>query len=150
MTAVCHRCGDVKAGPFVPCKGCQFIPQGEERPIAWLFSLHHLSEAELKSAADRVREGERPDPGVALKASARKQMGAAPLPDDAHTPMATRQLVGIAAMNLVLTPLAGFAYWVGLRTERPFAAGQALRITLPIAFALGALWVGMVFMRLVG
>ena len=150
MTSVCHRCGGAKSGPFVPCKSCDFVPQGEDRATAWLFSLHNLDEDELAEAAERIQNGERPDPSTPLRTAARKQMGAVPLPDGAQSPMPNVQLVGIAAANLLLTPLAGFAYWVGLRTERPVAAAQALRITLPIAFALGALWVGMVVMRLVG
>jgi len=150
MKAICHRCGGDKSGPFVPCKSCGFVPHGDDRPTAWLFSLHNLDEAELAQAALRVQEGERPDPGTHLQTAAKKQMGALPLPDDAQSPMPTTQLISIAAANLFLTPLAGFAYWAGLRTERPAAAGQALRITLPIAFALGALWVGMVVMRLIG
>jgi hypothetical protein len=124
------------------------VPQGEERPTAWLFSLHHLSEADLQAAAERVRDGERPDPGQGLQAGAKKQMGATPLADGAQGPMPTAHLIGIAAANLLLTPLAGFAFWIGLRDERPVAAAQALRITLPIAFALGALWAGMVAMRM--
>jgi len=124
------------------------VPQGEERPTAWLFSLHHISETDLQEAAERIRDGERPDPGQELHAGAKRQMGAAPLTDDAHGPMPTAHLIGIAAANLLLTPLAGFAFWIGHRNERPVAAAQALRITLPIAFALGALWVGMVAMRM--
>ena len=150
MSAACHRCGGAKSGPFVPCKSCGFVPQGEDRPTAWLFSLNNLDESELAAAALRIQQGDRPDPGSALQAAARKQMGAAPMPDSAQSPMPTRHLVGIAAANLLLTPLAGFAFWIGLRQERPVAAAQALRITLPIAFALGALWVGMVAMRILG
>lgn len=131
----------------MPCKSCSFVPQGEERPVAWLFSLHNLDETELPEAAERVRGGERPDPGRSLQAAARRQMGAAPLADGSQCPLPTAHLIGIAAANLLLTPLAGFAFWIGLRNERPLAASQALRITLPIAFALGALWTGMVAMR---
>ena len=150
MIAACHRCGGQKDGPFVPCKSCGFIPQGNDRPTAWLFSMHNLNEDELKEAAQRVQNGELPDPGKALQAAARKHMGAAPLPDGATQPFSNGLLAGIALANLVLTPLAGFAVWMGLKQSRPVAAGQALRITLPIAFALGALWVGMVVMRLLG
>jgi len=150
MKAVCHRCGGDKQGPFVPCRGCAFVPQKEERLTAWLFSLHHLDEVELDEAAARVRQGGLPDPSKKLKNAARKEMGAAPLPDGAQMPFTTATLMGIAFANLLLTPLAGFAYWLGLRKERPVAAAQALRITLPIGFALGALWVGMVALRLLG
>ena len=124
------------------------MPQGEERPTAWLFSLHNLSEEDLSLAVERVRQGERPDPGRALRASAKKEMGAIPVTESNQVPLPTPHLVGIAAANLLLTPLAGFAFWMGLREDRPIAAAQALRITLPITFALGALWLGMVAMRL--
>jgi hypothetical protein len=148
MRAICHRCGGEKSGPFVPCKSCSFVPQQMERATAWLFSLHHLEPAELQRAAGRIRGGDRPDPGKMLQAQAIKAMGAVPPTDSSVQPLPTQHLVGIALANLFLTPLAGFAFWIGLRTERPRAAAQALRITLPIAFALGALWVGMVGMRL--
>ena len=148
MRAACHRCGGEKTGPFVPCKSCGFVPVGVDRPTAWLFSLDNLDEAELAEAAERIRQGERPDPGRALQSEARREMGAAPLPDSTQVPFPTPHLMGIAAANLFLTPMAGFAFWMGLREERPVAAAQALRITLPIAFALGALWLGMVAMRL--
>ena len=105
MRAACHRCGGDKEGPFVPCKSCGFVPQGEERPTAWLFSLHNLSEEDLSLAVERVRQGERPDPGRALRASAKKEMGAIPVTESNQVPLPTPHLVGIAAANLLLTPL---------------------------------------------
>jgi len=150
MKAACHRCGGEKSGPFVPCKACGHVPQGDERSVSWLFSLHHLTDECLSEAAGRIRNGERPDPSRALQEMARSTMGAAPRSDGSRTPLDTRVLVAIAGANLLLTPLAGFAVWFGFRRERPVAAAQALRITVPIAFALGALWIGMVGLRLFG
>jgi hypothetical protein len=150
MTAICHRCGSKKSGPFVPCKACSHVPQGADRNVAWLFSEAHLSENELKSAALRVQRGERPDPSLALQDLARDTMGAAPRTDAGQTPLPTPALLGIASANLLLSPMAGFAVWFGYRSERPVAAAQALRITIPIAIALAALWVGMVGLRLFG
>ena len=118
--------------------------------MAWLFSLHHLEEAELSSAAERIRAGEHPDPSKVLRDMAHQTMGAAPRTEDSHATLSTRTLVAIAGANLLLTPMAGFAVWFGFRRERPIAAAQAMRITVPVAFALGALWIGMVGLRLFG
>lgn len=150
MNAICQRCGGEKSGPFVPCKACAHVPQGADRNVAWLFSDAYLSHEELKSAALRVRGGERPDPSVALQDLARNAMGATPRTLRSQTPLPTRTLLGIASANLVFSPMAGFAVWFGYRSVRPVAAAQALRITVPIAIALAALWVGMVGLRLFG
>ena len=150
MIAICHKCGSPKSGPFVPCKSCQHVPQRQDRSVAWLFSTEHLSEEELQLAAQRVRDGARPDPSRALQELARQTMGAAPITDTRQVPLSTRTLVAIAGANLLLTPMAGLAVWFGYRQQRPTAAAQALRITVPVAFAMGALWVGMVGLRLFG
>ncbi len=149
-TAVCHKCGSAKSGPFVPCKACQHIPQRQDRSVAWLFSTEHLSEEELTRAAERIRNGERPDPSRILQQMAHQTMGATPITDISQIPLSTRTLVAIASANLLLTPMAGLAVWLGYRQQRPIAAAQALRITVPVAFALAALWIGMVGLRLFG
>ena len=71
VRAVCHRCGGPKRGPFVPCKTCEFVPLGEDRPIAWLFGLDYLTEEEMLAAGERIRGGEVPDPSSALRELAR-------------------------------------------------------------------------------
>lgn len=138
--AICHRCGGAKRGPFVPCKACGFTPVGPERHVAWLFSEHHLDPEELGEAARRLRAGDRPDPPRALLETARVRMGAAPLTSDARRPLDTRQILLLSAVNVLLTPLAGLAVWWGLQPERPLAARQALRITLPVLVGGGILW----------
>lgn len=140
--AVCHRCGGIKGGPFVPCKACTFTPTGEERAVAWLFSEDYLSSDELVYAAERVRRGDRPDPSTALKARAREGMGAKPVPlsEAARAPLKGAEIAWLTGANLLLTPLAGVAVWAGLRDERPAAARQALVCTLPAAMGMGALW----------
>lgn len=147
MNAVCHRCGGEKSGPFVPCKACGYTPQGESRNVAWLFSVHHLDATELTEAADRIREGEQPDVSRALHEHARQSMGAVPLPDGALTPLPARSIVALSAANVLLTPLAGFAVWFGLRHDRPTAARQALMVTLPISVAITLLWLGVMLGR---
>jgi hypothetical protein len=149
-SAVCHRCGADKAGPFVPCKACGFTPTGDDRAIAWLFSTHHLTEAELEIARERVRNGVRPDPSKALKDAARQQMGAAPLDEEARRPFPPSTLALLALADFVLTPLAGYAVWLGLRTKRPRAARQALLVTVPISLGLLVLWMGAVYTRIPG
>jgi hypothetical protein len=89
-----------------------------------------------------------PDPNRHLMNHARAKIGDPKRSDASNTPFSTSTLVAIGAMDLLLTPLAGFAIWWGHRFDRPRAAAQALRITLPIAAALGALWVGLVALRL--
>jgi len=141
--AICQRCGGGKRGPFVPCKSCGFTPTGAERHVAWLFSEHHLDAEELAEAAQRIREGERPDPPRSLLEQARIEMGAAPLSDIARAPLHGEQIVLLTAANLLLTPLAGLALWWGLRADRPVAARQALRLTLPVGIGLAVVWAGL-------
>lgn len=141
--SICHRCGGAKRGPFVPCKACGYTPVGAERQVAWLFSEHHLSPDELAEAARRLRAGDRPEPPRSLLETARIRMGAAPLTLDARRPLATRQLLMLSLANVLLTPLAGLAVWWGLEPERPLAARQALRVTLPVMVGAGLLWMVM-------
>ncbi len=125
------------------CKSCGFVPVGPDRLVAWLFSREHLSDEELQHAAVRVRRGDRPDPSRALQEHAREAMGAQPLPltDEARRPLTPASLLALSAANLLLTPLAGIAVWVGLRDGRPRAARQALLFTLPVLCLLSVAWV---------
>jgi hypothetical protein len=150
MNAVCHRCGGTKSGTFLACESCGFIPREQDRALAWLFSKAHLNEDDLILAAERIRNGEMPEPGKHLLNRARAKTGEQQRIDSTDKPFTTRTLVAIGAMDLLLTPLAGFAIWWGHRHEKPTAAAQALRITLPIAAALGALWFCLVAFRLFG
>ncbi len=131
----------------MPCKVCGFVPTGEERPVAWLFSRYHLSPHELVHAAARLREGERPDPSLALRAAARHGMGAAPLPDEALRLMSPTTLVLLGAANLLLTPLAGLSVWWGLSERRPAASRQALRITAPVVLLMAVALLGDAWLR---
>ena len=71
-------------------------------------------------------------------------MGAKPLDQDALRPLSSTQMLALAVADVVLTPLLGFAIWFGLRDERPVAARQSLRITLPVSVGLGIVWLSMV------
>jgi len=114
--------------------------------LAWLFSSFHLDAAELKLAAQRIRAGENPDPGSTLLAQASQEINHRGHMD--LRPLSSKALIGVGIGSLLLTPLMGFAVWWGLRSDRPVAAGQAIRITTPIAAALGALWIGIIALRL--
>lgn len=148
--AICHQCGGPKRGPFVPCKSCQFEPRGEERAVAWLFSRAWLSADELSLAAERIRSGQRPDVSQALQERARVEMGAVPMSSGASLPLGIWQLLGLSAANLFLTPLAGLAVWYGMRDERPLAARQAARVTVPVAIGMAALWSSIFLEQLIG
>jgi hypothetical protein len=145
MSAICHLCGGEKSGPLMPCKACDHVPRGDERPLAWLFSTAHLNPAELALAASRIREGEHPDPATHLHNQARAALGAVDLPTD--LPLSTRQLIALGLANLLLTPLAGLATWWGLRSDRPSAAHQALQITIPIGAATTLAWIAVLVSR---
>ena len=148
MNAACHRCGGTKSGPLLPCPECRHTPRGGDRSLAWLFSSAHLSPDELVLAAQRIQAGEMPDPSTRLLQLARRQIDSRMSRDD--TPLSTGALIALGSASLILTPLAGLAVWWGLRDHRPHAAGQTLRVTIPIAAALGALWVGIILSRLLG
>ncbi len=148
MRAVCHRCGGVKAGPAQSCPGCRYTPKDSAMSVAWLFSSAHLNPEELREAAERIINGEQPDPSPVQLAVAAKHTQARRHQND--TSLSTGQLIAIGAGALLLTPLSGFAVWWGLKNHRPLAANSALRVTLPIASALGAIWLGVIAMRLLG
>jgi hypothetical protein len=150
MNAICHRCGSIKAGAFLSCSDCDYAPRGTDRTVAWLFSSSHLNEEELKLAANRVRGGELPEPSVALRSHARARMGRPKAAEHTDTPLESLEMVAIALANLLLTPLAGFALWWGLKPSRPTAAHQILRVTVPICALLGLGWSALVINRLFG
>lgn len=148
MKAACHRCGGIKAGPFLPCAECHHTPRENDRALAWLFSSAHLNEEELALAADRIRDGEQPDPSPRLLAHAAANVATGRTGSGA--PLSHRQLLFIGIGSLVFTPLVGLSVWWGYRTLRPVASRQALRVTIPIGAAMGALWLGVIALRLLG
>lgn len=140
--AICARCGGVKGGAFAACPDCGFTPGAAERPLAWLLSAAWLDPEELAEAARRISEGQRPDPGRALLDTARAAIGASAR--SLGPGLEWRQRAALLAANLLLTPLAGYAVWFGLRESRPAAARDALALTLPVTLLLGLLWLAVV------
>jgi len=145
--AICHRCGAPKKGPFVPCKSCEFVPQGDERAVAWLFGRDHLDEDDMTEAAARVRAGEIPDPSSALCEMAKEAMGAISLSQQQKRPLSPGQMLALVFGALFCSPLVGFAVWYGLREQRPIAARQSLRITILLSLVLFVVWVAVLLGR---
>ena len=143
--AVCQQCGAPKRAPLIPCKKCQFVPSGDERAIAWLLSREYLSETELSEASRRItEERQRPDPSQALIYRAKESMGALDFEQTQNHPLSNHELWALGIANFLLTPLTGLAVWHGLQEERPRAANQALKLTVPIAVTLALVWVGLI------
>ena len=146
MKAVCHRCGGIKAGPFLPCPDCLHTPRDGDRALAWLFSSAHLSADELELAAKRIQAGEQPEPSKRLLAHAAANMSSGRA--GSGTPLSHREVLAIGLGSVVLTPLVGLSVWWGYRTVRPVAARQALKVTIPVGVALGVLWLSVIALRL--
>lgn len=146
MKAVCHRCGGIKAGPFLPCPDCLHTPRGDDRALSWLFSSAHLSAGELGLAAERIQAGDQPEPPKHLLAYAKANMTAGQT--SSGTPLSHRELLAIGLGSIALTPLVGLSVWWGYRTVRPAAARQALTVTIPVGAALVVLWLSVIALRL--
>ncbi len=143
--AVCVRCGGRREDAFAACPDCGFAPSADERPLSWLFSAAWLDDEELAEAARRITLGQRPDPSRRALLEARAALAGAPV--HLGPPLAIRERVALLLANVLLTPLAGYAVWIGLREERPAAARDALVLTVPITALLALLWFSVVFLR---
>lgn len=144
---ICVRCASFKDRALGSCPACGHRPEGEERPVAWLFSRHFLDADELEEAAARLSGGEEVRPTPQLLRLARSALDPSArgvdLPQtrlSRELPLSGEQQVLLGLANVVFTPLLGFVLWWGLRQTRPVAARQTLRITAPVALVLGALW----------
>ena len=114
MRAACHRCGGIKAGPFLPCPDCHHTPRADDRAIAW-FSSAHLSPEELVEAAKRIkpessRTLRRLIAYAATHAAAGRAGGGAPMTPDSSGP-------GIG--SVALTPLVGLSVWWATERRDP-------------------------------
>lgn len=139
------RCGAFKDRAMGSCPACGHRPEGDDRLVAWLLSRQHLDEVELARAAARVAQGEPLQPSAQMLAEARRALfpAAADGEDgDVDAPLTVEQQVALGVGNLLLTPLLGWTTWALLRRSRPTAARQALVVTLPVAAALTAAWLG--------
>ena len=132
------------------CPTCEAIPEGDERPLSYLLSRHHLRPAELERAGERIRAGEAPLPSPALLEIASQELTASaptaarPAPDPGLTP--EERLLFILG-SLLLTPLVGLVAWWSWRGDRPTASRQALSISAPIALAFSGAWLWVMFGR---
>lgn len=143
--AICQQCGVYKRAPLIPCKKCQFVPSGHERAIAWLLSREYLNEAELHEAARRITEEKlRPDPSQALIYRAKESMGALDFEQSRNDPLSSFEWWALGTANLLLTPLTGLAVWHGLQVDRPRAANQALKLTIPFAVTFTLFWMAFI------
>jgi len=143
MKAVCVRCGAWKPRAMAACGDCAYRPEGAERPTSYLLSSHHLSEAEMSRAAVRIRAGEEVTPPNQLLEIARLELTATEGTvdeDDSEEGLTREEKFLLFLGDLFLTPLIGAVAWWGWREERPLASRQALRITVPVALLMGALW----------
>jgi hypothetical protein len=135
---------------MAPCPDCAAVPEGDERPLSYLLSRHHLRPAELDRASQRIRDGEAPLPSPALLEIARQELtaststGARPDPDPGLT---SEEKLLFALASAALTPLVGIVAWWSWRRDRPEASRQVLTISAPIAAALAAIWCWVMFLR---
>lgn len=137
--AICARCAAGKDLPLGRCPACGHLPASPaEREEAVIASRRMLDEASLQAVADRIRRGERLDPGAEARARARQVLHGDPDPGRTLT---TAQIVGLLAANLLLTPLVGWAAWLRWRSRPGVAGRQALIVTAPVSVGLAALWV---------
>lgn len=137
--AVCAACGADKDVPLARCGACGVAPEGPDREVALLLSTRFLTREELVRVRDRIRRGERPEPGPARRAEARALLaGASPAP----RALTRSALVGLVAGNLLLTPLLGWAIWLRWRGHPGPGARQVWWATAPISLVLLLAWIG--------
>ncbi len=131
--AICVRCGAEKDLPLGRCPACGSVPVGEERLVALVCSARVSDEDVLRAAQERIRRGEPIRPSAALLDRARRVLSGV---EDATTSLTGRQLLGLFALDLLVTPLVGYALWYHFRNDRGPAARQALVVTLPASVLL--------------
>ena len=133
IAALCVRCGAEKDLPLGRCPACAHVPTGEERALAVVCSARVLPPDALRAAMERIRRGEAVRPTEALLARAREVLSG----EVVHTTRLTaRQVLGLVAANVLVTPLVGYAVWWRYRHDAGPAARQALLATVPMSIAL--------------
>jgi hypothetical protein len=91
-------------------------------------SSENLSDEAMARVSDRIRSGEVIQPSERQLRQARVALGSHLSSDPGMT---FGQRVGLLLTSLFLTPLVGWALWVGWRRSRPRAALEALALSLP-------------------
>lgn len=142
--AICHVCGGPKDLALARCPACGNVPKGLDRELAVLCSTAVLDPAALTEVQRRLRAGEPLRPSAALRERAAATLRGAP---PARPPLSPRGLALLAAGNLLLTPLLGYAAWFRVRTEGGPAGRQILLTTVACSVALAGAWLAW---RLVG
>lgn len=141
MLSACIRCGEEKELPLGKCPVCGHLPHRGEAALSILASRRMLNERELAEVSARIRRGEplRPS-GHRLRAAEALVAGQA---EDAP-PLRPVQLVGLAALTLLFSPLvplaAAIAWRDTIRGKQALVVGVASAVVL--SFALLALYVG--------
>ena len=128
MTAVCHRCGELKQAYAMVCARCGYRPVDDGLLVAWLLSDANLASAELEKVGQRIRDGEVIRPSQKQLESARKALGRSFASDPG---LSGNQRLQLLAVSFLLTPLPAwvcFVWWFG---TRPRAAWQSASIALP-------------------
>jgi hypothetical protein len=140
--AVCVRCGAARGDYAQICPSCGLQPEGDGLLVAWLLSAHHLDEARLRQAQERIRAGEVIRPSEARLAVARRALRT----DFASDPgLGAGERLALLATSVLLTPLPGWVLWAWWRRSRPRAAFQALALSAPASVILfvAVIWLGL-------
>lgn len=140
MSAVCVKCGGYRSRFDQICPACGHRPSGEGVLLAWLLSSENLDEAGLRGVSERVRAGESIRPSRRMLDRARRAMRSHFSTDPGLT---VRQVLGLLATNILVTPLVGWVLAIWWRGERPRAAVQAFAVSLPctVLFTVLVLWI---------
>jgi len=128
VKAVCTKCGAIHEHFDRICPTCGARPTGDGVLAAWLLSSNNLSDEEMERVSARIAAGEVIRPSERQLREARVQLGVHLTSDPGMT---VQQRVALLFTSLLLTPLVGWALWVGWRRARPRAAMEALALSLP-------------------
>lgn len=139
MSAICVKCGGKRARFDEICPSCGHRPSGEGLLVAWLLSSENLDEQGLEQSAARIRAGQSIRPSKRMLERARRALGVHFTSDPGLAP---KQVLGLLATNVLVTPLVGWVLAAWWRDERPRAAIQALAVSLPVSvlFTVLVLW----------
>lgn len=118
------------------CTRCGHRPVDDGLLVAWLLGTPHLSEEQLVSVSQRIKDGETIRPSTKQLNRARKALGKSFGSDPGLTGNQRLQLI---ALSFVLTPLPGWVCFFWWLNTRPRSAWQALSIAAPASLIFIAL-----------